>query len=496
MASRWPPLAAALVLLSCQRAQASNVAACAIGGRCTSKLAADSPVSLLQTYTSEKTKNSSMVPQFQANWSRANIEKYDEAVEAIGGAYYYYHKRQEFYDRLDTGYWYLCTFYAGFPHAFGYDINKICNISKDMQKYYEPTSNTTVLWPKLTGGICLLSAAGAGFVQAQLGVYSALTFHTLMAFGALCLRPYFDIGVGKASILIMCFCPIMDVVQCYYHWNSKRNWRFILCYGVPELLGLFCGLAVLTYCMSNLLVVGLQGFLLFSCLMALGNEAYARYLKYQADQEVRKEKDVPKHVWPENTPTPNDSEKPIIGVKLTNIDLPAEVPTDTCPSPEQAPTEPPGVDMSKRFNVFFILACGLFAGFSLGSISIGGTFVLLMLNTLEIPIPEWKSTQCVAETPLHWTRALFVMSSGIVIWEKEWINVTGVLVGVTLGLILGNRLAHKIPPWILRACVVGGLCVTVGALIHSMVGEVDAIEKKRIQAQMNHTMTTRITTKH
>lgn len=355
----------------------------------------------------------------------------------------------------------------------------------------------------------------AGFVQAALGVYSAITFHFLCTVGVLILVPYFQITVGRASIYIMCFCPLMDVVQIWNFQDAKRNWPFIVAYGLPEFVGLWAGLAVLCFAMSNSVVVWLQAFLLFSCVMALSNEAYMRYKRWKAEQaEAEKAKDAEREC-PENTPQdggsggcdpPADphSKRPSFARFYNNIakleedkqkedfnsnadtdipssaaamargcssdGVPSEEETMCSVSPAHFESPPPRLDMTVPYNMVVVVLCGLFAGFSLGAISIGGTFVLLMINTLGIEIAEWKTTQCVAETPLHWARAIIVFSSGMVNWDLEWMNMLGVWIGVCIGLALGNRYAQSIPPWILRGAVLVGIFTTAVTLLVNIVG--------------------------
>lgn len=420
---------AALFFVLCESGQSEHAGTCAAEGRCRPEVSSESPVSLLQTFTSGTTKNG----------AKTDASRSLSAVPPMVAL-----AQQEQAQKTTT--------------------------SKREPSYLA------------TATMCFFGATMAGIIQAILAVYNAITFHCVCAIASWSLTTV-QVGVNQATLYIMLYQPIMDLIQVYNFRDAKRNWPFILSYGFPFFFGLFGGLGALYLAMKNAVAFWLEAFLLFSCVMVICNESYTRIKMMKAAmQSATTESDLSNSgkQSPEDAYEEKPQDKRGAGPQSPREIKAAErkrlgedkIPQGSAPAEsiamESSSQEPAPVDMSHSFTWGFTMLCGLMAGFGAGAISIAGTFVLLMLNTLNISVPEWKATQCVAEVPCHLIRTIIVLALGIVNWSEDWMNVVGVLGGTGVGLIIGNKVSNYVPLPFLRAIVFLGICATVVLLVAGM----------------------------
>lgn len=437
MARCGPLIAAALIYFSWEQVEGADVGTCAAEGRFRKGIASEIPVSLMQTYASVTARSPPL----------GKLPGASEKIALPKGTFKDHH---------------LLT---ALPDMVG--------VSEKITPPKEAFKDNHLL----TAMICALGAACAAFVQAVLVVFNAMTFHFFCAVANVFFADSFRVGVAQSTVYICCYYPIMDIMQMYKFRDAERNWPLLLSYGIPLFLGLFAGLAVLHFAYSAEMVVGLQAFLLFSCIAALSIEAYTRIQKWKADNAAKEEVSQNARELPSETQNKGDAQGPgIPGWSLPRKDLKTSskhaAGVGMNSPPNMLPSKPGSVDMRNPFNMLVAMSCGGLAGFSLGAIGIGGTFVLLMLNTLNISVEEWRCTQCVAEIPLHITRAIIVLSLGLVNWTEDWMNVVGVYIGTCIGLLAGNQFAPYISASFLRGIVLVGIAGTVVVLSISIIHKI------------------------
>lgn len=254
-------------------------------------------------------------------------------------------------------------------------------------------------------------AIAAGATYAILGLGTALVFHMSLPAAAAMFGSFIAAvpGIRQASVYIMLAQPAITAFQAWNLRNAKRNWPFLITYSVSTFFGLGGGMALLYAAgKSPTATFACKCLLLFSCLMTLCNEAYKR---------------------------------------LSQVCFTKK--TEDCT-----------VDMTRSMTIFTVVACGTLAGFLQGAIAVGGTFKMMMIVTLNIGNEEWRSTQCLADLPLQFTRLTIVLVMGIIPWGVEWPSILGVLAGMGVGVVMGNYVAKHIPQTVFTAIVLAGIAGT------------------------------------
>lgn len=250
-----------------------------------------------------------------------------------------------------------------------------------------PLKATKASW--VEGSLLFCISVLAAMVYAIAGLGHALIFHSLCIVVSAAFLPIPSGGVQQATIYIMIYAPVMNVLQLYSLRTMndyKMNIPFTLVYGGCGLLGMLAGMTLFIHLSeSSSITAILEAFLFLACFMTVVSEGYRRFWKPGSVREA------------------------------------------------------PSLDMKKPNIVALVVLFSLQSGFFQGTIGIGGATKVLMIVTLNIGKDEWRTTQCVADFPLQLTRLVLSLINGFVNLEKDWLAICFIFSGMGLGLVLGNK---------------------------------------------------------
>lgn len=327
--------------------------------------------------------------------------------------------------------------------------------AKWQEKKTNANSSSTVYW---TVGLLATISIASGMVYAILGLGTALVFHMALRVAAATLTFLPPIGIRQASIYIMCAQPAITGLQAFNLRDVKKNWPFLLSYSASTFIGLGFGMMLLFLAGKNKnATFSCKVLLIFSCFMTLANEAYKRFTAKAAPAPAAAAP-APEVVSSSGGATPPGAEDAPEGAPQKPQDPLKKKTVEAPPIAGGAAEEKPfAVDMSKTSTIVTVVTCGALAGFLQGAIAVGGTFKMMMIVTLNIGNLEWRSTQCLADLPLQFTRLIVVISAGMLNFDTEWPSLIGVISGMGVGVWIGNQLAKHVPQGVFTLIVLAGI---------------------------------------